>query len=93
MTSIASMASSQAVGVARAAAQLGSTEGKLAYKLTMQVIKDKKPPLVFPLIVLSTTAVTEGLAAYVQEQLAAKAIQEQVNVAEHAAESRAASGH
>ena len=78
-------AADAAVAAATVVAETGTVEGKLAYQLTSKAIKDKVAPAVFPLIILSVGAITEGLAAYVAEQAAAKVIEQEVSLAMAAA--------
>lgn len=80
-TVVAIAAADSAVAAATAIAETGTVQAKLAYQLTMKSIKDKIAPAVFPLIILSVGAITEGLTAYAVEQVEAKSIAQEVNLA------------
>lgn len=70
-------AAAVAVAAAEAAAALGSAEAELAYQLTTQAVKEQAAAVI-PLLVLSLTSVSEGLAAYTATVAAGKAADEAV---------------
>ena len=72
-SSAASSPAQSAVVSAQAAAALGTAQRKLAYSLTMKIIKDKNAVAVFPLIAESLVSMTESLISFEAVAIAAEA--------------------
>jgi len=66
----AESAALQAVIAAEASATAGIAQGRIAYLLTYNMIKQKQGALSLPLIALAFTAITAGLEAYARTQAA-----------------------
>jgi hypothetical protein len=67
----AQTAAATAVATAELSAAAAIVPAETAYLLTYNMIKQNQGALSFPLIALSFTAITAGLAAYVRTQAAA----------------------
>lgn len=66
----AESAALDAVARAEAAALAGVTQGRIAYTLTYNMIKQDQGALSFPLIALAFTAIAAGLTAYAATEVA-----------------------
>ncbi|VAW42825.1 hypothetical protein MNBD_CHLOROFLEXI01-658 [hydrothermal vent metagenome] len=84
----AKAAAEVAVQTAVSAAQNGTTTAQTGYELTQTMLKESEAPLVIPLLILTSTAISEGLAAYTATVNSAKMIGQQVETAMAAAEAQ-----
>jgi hypothetical protein len=66
----ANSATIYAVATAEAAALAGAAQGRIAYTLTYNMIKQNQGALSLPLIALAFAAITEGLIAYAETEAA-----------------------